>query len=102
MVIRCYKYRHSNHGITVYGYHTSTYSAQVVTNLYYGTDILVKLTTPSHLAENEWNLSPLPQTCIGSYIFHIYQNPDQTLSQTIKIFMNIMFISPCIIVIDEE
>jgi hypothetical protein len=49
MVICCYKYQYSNHGITVYGYHTSTYSTQVVTNLYYETDILVKLTTPSHL-----------------------------------------------------
>jgi hypothetical protein len=49
MVICCYKYQHSNHGIAVYGYHTSTYSTQVVSNLYYETDVLVKLTTPSHL-----------------------------------------------------
>jgi len=49
MALCYYKYQHSNHGITVYGYHTSTYSTQVVTNLYYKADILVKLTTPSHL-----------------------------------------------------
>jgi len=49
MVIYCYKYQYSNHGITVYGYHTSTYSTQVITNLYYETDILVTLTIPGHL-----------------------------------------------------
>jgi hypothetical protein len=61
VVVCCYKYQHNDHGITVYGYHTSTHSAQVVTSFYHKTDILertkpcpngtvgVKLSIPSHL-----------------------------------------------------